>query len=308
MKSRKPNVIVIVPHDTGTSYGCYGNKDVQTPCIDKMAEEGAVFYNNFGTAPFCSPSRGSIITGKWPHVNGLMGLTNMGWDLPKENLTDAILFNKGGYDTILCGLQHEMKSSDDLGFETIIPTDTTFCADVTPKIVDFIKNRKSNRSFYLRTGFIEAHRVGKDNLWQPYKDRAPEVDEITVPDFLADTPRAREQHSQFYGSINAIDEAVGQICDALKESGLEDDTLIVYTTDHGIPFPKAKATLFDNGTNTVLIMKYPRLIKKNSKYDNLISNIDLLPTLLDLCGIDIPDDMNGKSFSPLLKNGDYEEN
>lgn len=308
-KHNRPNVIQIIVHDTGTSYGCYGNKYVKTPHIDKLADEGVLFEKNFSTAPFCSPSRGSIITGKWPHVNGLMGLTNMGWDLPASNATDAVLFKNGGYETILCGMQHEKQSTKELGFEKIIETDSSYCIDVAPKAVDFINNRNSDEdNFYMRIGFIEAHRIGEDNLWQPYKDRAPQPEDIKVPDFLNETPEGREQHSQFYGSISAIDDAVGRILDALRESGLEDKTIFVYTTDHGIPFPKAKSTLYDNGTNTVLIMKYPKLIKEGTRFNQLISNIDLLPTLLDICGIDIPSDINGKSFSSLFRNEDYIEN
>lgn len=307
--NKRPNIILIITHDTGTSYGCYGNKCVNTPHIDKLACEGALFENNFSTAPFCSPSRGSIITGKWPHVNGLMGLTNMGWNLPDDNATDATLFNNSGYETILCGLQHEKQLKIDLGFKKIIETQSNSCIDVTPKAVDFINNRNSDEGhFYMRIGFTEAHRIGTDNMWHQYEDRYPQPNDIKVPNYLNDTPEGRKQFSQFYGAISGIDDAVGQIQEALSNNGLDENTVFVYTTDHGIPFPKAKATLYDNGTKTIMIMKYPKLIKEATRYKQLISNIDLLPTLLEICHIRIPSDINGRSFASLFRNDEYIEN
>ena len=99
-----PNIIFIITHDTGTYFGCYG-KPVKTPNVDKLAQEGVLFTHHFSCAPQCTPSRGGILTGKIPHTNGLMGLTNMGWDLPEQETIPKLL-RTAGYSTHLVGLQH----------------------------------------------------------------------------------------------------------------------------------------------------------------------------------------------------------
>ena len=154
------NVLLIVVHDLGTRVGCYGETSVQTPALDGLAETGARFSQQFGTATYCSPSRGSIVTGKYPHVNGLMGLVNLGWDLPAHNCTLAKCLGEAGHETFLFGLQHEVKDAAVLGFQHVDPEKSRACDAVSARVVEFLRQRgPDDGPFYARVGFSEVHRV-----------------------------------------------------------------------------------------------------------------------------------------------------
>ncbi|MBN2153959.1 MAG: sulfatase-like hydrolase/transferase, partial [Candidatus Lokiarchaeota archaeon] len=115
MSAERPNILLMVTHDSGTRPGCYRGGG-HTPCIDALAAQGARLDKEFASAPQCSPSRGSILTGKLPHVNGLMGLTNKGWDLPASNRALPSLLNEAGYHTRLVGLQHVHRDRKAIGY------------------------------------------------------------------------------------------------------------------------------------------------------------------------------------------------
>jgi arylsulfatase A-like enzyme len=306
MSSDRPNILLIVPHDLGTHLGCYGRTGVDSPALDRLAREGVLFENHFCTAPYCSPSRGAILTGKHPHINGLMGLVNLGWDLPEGNATLAHLLRGAGYETLLFGTQHEVRDSARLDecFDRVSPREVPhFCQDVARDVVEFLEGRARDADgpFYARMGCFEVHRP-----WERYEPDA--LDRAAVPPFLEDTPGAREDFAMFHGAIRALDRAVGQILDALDRTGLADNTIVAFTTDHGIDFPRAKGTLYDPGIHTTLLMRWRGRLEPGRRVPEMISNVDLLPSLLDAAGIPTPAEVQGRSFWGLLKGGGYEPN
>ncbi len=127
--------------------------------------------------------------------------------------------------------------------------------------------------------------------------------EILIPPYLSNNEIVREDLSEFYGAIEGVDRCIGKIFEALEEFNLENNTLFIYTTDHGEAYPRAKCTLYDPGLKTLLLMSLPNssLFQQGTVYDQMISNIDLLPTLLDLIGAKIPKNIEGRSFLPLLQ-------
>jgi len=272
--AQRPNVLLIVVHDVGTRLGCHGETSVRTPALDDLAEEGVRFDRHFATACFCSPSRGSIITGKHPHVNGLMGLVNLNWDLPESNVTLAQMVGAAGYETYLFGLQHEATDARRLGFQHVSDRSVpSKCHTVAGLVTEFLRSRpRKAPPFYARVGFSEVHRP-----WSSYE--ADDPADVRVPGYLADTPGARQDVAMFHGSIRSMDAAVGAILAALDESGLRDDTIAVFTTDHGIAFPRAKATLYDPGINTTLLMRWPEGFPGGGVHRELLSNVDLEPIL-----------------------------
>ena len=205
----RPNILLIVVHDLGTRLGCYGKRAVESPNLDALADRGVRFVNHFATATFCSPSRGSIITGKYPHTSGLMGLVNLGWNLPEHNTSMAQLLAAGGYETFLFGLQHEVKDVAQLGFRHVPPCASRNCADVAPVVADFLKEWAGANAapFYARVGFFEVHRFGDG--YRQYQADAPDPGSIEVPPFLEDTPGAREDLAQFHVAIRQMDTGVG---------------------------------------------------------------------------------------------------
>ena len=301
VNSRRPNILLIIVHDLGTRLGCYGEGSVHTPALNNLAQEGARFDRHLATACFCSPSRGSIITGKHPHVNGLMGLVNLDWDLPDSNVTLAHMLGGAGYDTYLFGLQHEVKDAARLGFDHVSDRSrSNECHAVARLVNRFLRSHpKTAPPFYARVGFFEVHRP-----WEKYEPDDPA--HMRVPGYLADTPGARQDLAMFNGSIRSMDNAVGHILATLDQSGLRDDTLVVFTTDHGIAFPRAKATLYDPGIKTALLVRWPEALPAGRVHTELLSNVDLLPTLLEATGTRVPDDLSGRSFLGLLTGRGYE--
>jgi N-sulfoglucosamine sulfohydrolase len=309
---RKPNIILFITHDQGQFLGCYDSvqtpNSLSTPNLDQIANDGVKFINYFCTAPQCSPSRGSIMTSKYPHQNGLMGLVNRGWTLPLENKTLPMYLKENGYSTHLIGLQHESLNPSDLGYDTL--TERFFskkgveigflynCKLVEEECLKFFNNHKNNDApFFLNIGVEEVHRPFK--IWGD----PVEPESVKIPPFLPDNDIIRKELAEYYGAINRVDETIGKIIKMMQENGLTQNTLFIFTTDHGSPFPRTKCTLYDPGIKTILIMyQYGNNLFNGGKViDTLLSNIDLLPTLLELIGGEIPENIEGKSFLPILR-------
>ena len=309
---KKPNIILFITHDQGQFLGCYSSpqtpNSLETPNLDKIAKNGIRFTNYFCTAPQCSPSRGSIQTSLYPHQNGLMGLVDRGWSLPKEFKTMPMYLKELGYSTHLIGLNHESRYPSNLGFDTM--TERFFskrgrennflynCNLVEKESKKFLEDHKNNeKPFYVSIGVEEVHR--------PFKIWADPVDpnSLNVPPFLPDNEIVRKELSEFYGAINRVDLTIERIISMLEDTGLNENTLFIYTTDHGSPFPRAKCTLYDPGIETILLMHEPNsnMFSNGKVMNNLLSNVDLLPTLIDYIGGEIPKNIEGKSFLPLLK-------
>jgi len=302
----KPNIILFITHDQGQFLGCYNTpttpNSLQTPNLDKFAKGGVRFTNYFCTAPQCSPSRGSIQTSLYPHQNGLMGLVNRGWSLPSRNKTIPMYLRKAGYSTHLIGLQHEARDVKTLGYDSFSKRMKDYRYDTNRMFTEYEsfleKHKNDEKPFYLNIGTIEIHRPFV--IWSQTNHNCS----VKVPPFLPDNDKVRKDLSLFYGIINPVDEVIGKIIEFLEKTGLRENTLFIYTTDHGSPFPRAKCTLYDPGIKTLLIMNCPNqnLFNSEKVFDQMISNIDLLPTLLDFIGAEIPEKIEGRSFLPVLKD------
>ena len=304
----KPNILFMISHDTGRKLQSYGYQ-VETPELTKLAEEGMQFNQAFCAAPQCSPSRGSLLTGLYPHNNGLLGLAHLGFCIEPAHTTLPKELQKNGYETTLIGLSHEtinvappikdriFSSTYELGYDHFVAVPGDRAPNVAEEVIKFLHQHKNNteKPFYLNVGFFETHRSFDE--YHPYAD---DPSDVKVFDFLPDTKKVREDIALYNGSAKVLDQAIGKINATLKETGLNENTIVVYTTDHGVDFPKAKGALKNAGLETALIIVLPNGNQKNIKCDALLCNIDLLPTLLDLIEAEIPDNIDGKSFSKLL--------
>ena len=300
-----PNILLVITHDTGQHLHCYGHASVRTPNLDRLAAEGVRFDHYYCTAPQCSPSRGSIITGRFPHVNGLMGLVNRGWNLPNSEATIPLLLREAGYETRLFGFQHEKRDARDLGccYNWISRRgERPTVANIGPQVEAFLRERGSapaDAPFFAMVGFSETHR--------PFDGYgAAEPASVALPAYLPDDPDVRRDLAQFEGCVAAMDAGVGGILTALAESGLAEETLVIYTTDHGIAFPRAKCNLYDAGIETALLMRWPGGFAGGRVELALLSNVDLLPTLLEVAGAPPPANLDGRTFLGLLTGGEYQ--
>jgi arylsulfatase A-like enzyme len=298
----RSNILLVICHDLGRRLGCYGGP-VRSPNLDRAACDGVVFTNYFCTAAQCSPSRGSIITGRFPHRNGLMGLAHIGWELNDGENTLPMYLNQTGYSTHLFGLQHESADPSRLGYQHLHLHEGSGAARVAAaEVAAFLRHaaRTADTPFYACVGIGEPHR--------PYHRPgypADDPEQVQPLPYLPDRPGIRDDLAHLDGLISAVDEAISQILAALEETGLSGNTLFIFTTDHGIAMPRAKGTCYDPGIETALIMRLPGRFARGVQRGELLSNVDLLPTLLELAGCEIPRDLDGYSFLPLLTGGSY---
>ncbi len=292
-----PNVLVVVTHDTGRHISPYERR-VETPNLARLAAQGVVFDQAFCTAPQCSPSRASILTGQTPHTHGLVGLTHRGFRLNPgsyQRTLPALLAN-AGYSTYLFGFQHEAPDPRDLGYQNVVqePVEERFhCRTVTPRVVEFLA-RCPTQPFFAMVGFTETHR--------PFSPTDTPLTNVEVPPYLPDAPVVRRDVADLNEQVRRADAAIGQILDALEAAGLAENTLFIYTTDHGIAFPGAKGTMFDPGLEVSLLARGPAGFQGGRRLPGLVSNVDLYSTILDLCEVTRPDGAQGVSLLPMVQD------
>ncbi len=325
----RQNLLLITCHDLGRFLGCYGNETVQSPALDGLAAEGIRFTQAFCTAPQCSPSRAALFTGRYPHSNGVMGLTHaqFAWDLQPDERHLGQLLREAGYTTALAGVHHESRSGTAAEIAARCGMDTILAQHGMEELVPQLPGAEltaaalgwldrvgaGEQPWYLQIGYHEPHRVAaRARIEAGYMGfigdyLAPDAERgVAVPPYLQDTALAREELAELQGAVRALDMAVGRLLTGLRECGLEERTIVLFTTDHGLALPRAKCSLYDPGLETALILRAPgQGMVGGRTVDTLTSNVDLLPTLLDLLGVPIPEQVQGRSVAPALQGGAY---
>lgn len=299
--SSRPNIVMVIVHDLGQHLGCYG-AGLETPNLDRLAQQGIRFDNYFCTAAQCSPSRGSILTGKYPHRNGLVGLAHIGWELNADEKTLPMFLNEAGYDTYLFGGQHESADSSRLGYANI-PECGGNARETSQCFIEHLQQfAMADTPFYACLGFSEPHRP----YGQPgYNNDLP--DKVTLLPWLPDRPGIREDIGGLNGLVYEVDRCVGQVIAAIDAAGLKENTLLIFTTDHGTAMPRAKGTCYDSGGKTALLMHWPHHFEDGRVHGELLSNVDLMPTLCEIAQADSPEGIDGRSFLSLLEGKPYTE-
>ena len=279
-KRSRPNVLIFIADDAGARhFGCYGNRAIRTPRIDQLAAEGLTCDKAMLTTSQCSPSRISILTGKYPHTTGAEDLH---MPMPAAHTTVPGHLRKAGYFTGHMGKAHEGPDSDrqfdwyDKGldrFETFM----SFARD---------------KPFFLWVAFHDPHRPFDADALAVRHDPAS----IDIPPYMADTAETRDDLAHYYDEIGRMDGVVGKILDGLDARGLRDETLVIFLSDNGAPFPREKGTVYDAGVRTPLLFRWPGVVPESARNDGLMSVIDLAPTILEIAGLAVPGDMEGESI------------
>jgi N-sulfoglucosamine sulfohydrolase len=293
MSSDLPNILYLHSHDTGRFVQPYGHQ-VPTPNIQRLADQGVLFRKAFCAAPTCSASRACLLTGQYGHNNGMLGLAHRGWSLNdyRQHLVHPL--HEAGYHSVLIGEQHIAKRPDVIGFDQVIKIETTRVETVAPAAIEVL-SQPPPQPFFLSVGFFETHR---DFLNPPsLRDSLYSI----PPPNLPDTPDTRRDMAAYKASARSLDQGVGSVLEALDAQGLADNTLIVFTTDHGLAFPGSKATLFDRGLGVMLILRGPGGFAGGKVLDGLVSHIDVYPTLCEIAGIERPSFLQGTSLLPLVR-------
>jgi arylsulfatase A-like enzyme len=315
---KRPNIIIFHCHDLGQHLGCYGIPTVQTPATDAFAREGVLLRRSYCTAPSCSPSRASLLTGRFPHNNGVLGLchANFEWDLNGGEKHLAAVLRSAGYATCAIGVIHETRQSPlRWGYEKHVPHARAAQA-AEAAIGELERLQKSDKPFYLWIGTIEPHRLpiphepGQPPDDQGFPGPGLEPDDelgVHVPPYLKDTPPARKELAGLQGAVRHVDAQFGRVMAAVDRLGLRQNTLVIFTTDHGIAMPRAKCSLYEPGVSIACIVRYPQRPGWHGGivHEAMVSNIDVMPTLVELAGARLPDGVQGSSLAPLLDGGAY---
>jgi N-sulfoglucosamine sulfohydrolase len=286
-----PNILYLNSHDTGRYVQPYGVA-VPTPNIQWLADQGVMFRNAFCAAPSCSGSRAALLTGSYCHNNGMMGLAHRGFKLYDYDQHIVRTLRDAGYHTHLIGEQHVSATPDLLGYDVVYDVENTTVNSVAPAAIEALGGG-IQQPFFMSVGFFETHR----SFFAPssVRDRVYSL----PPPFLPDTPEIRQDVAAYKASARSLDHGVGSVLNALHETGLDRNTLVICTTDHGLAFPTAKASLLDRGIGVMMIMRGPGVPAGDAR-DELVSQIDVFPTICEIAGIDQPPWLQGTSLVDLM--------
>lgn len=305
-RAKRRNVILLVSDDQGLDLGCLGVA-VKTPNLDALAAQGTLFSHAYAAVSSCSPSRAVLYTGLYTHQNGMYGLAH---DVHNQGLRDGIetlprLLGKAGYATALVGKKHVRPESAfpydaELAPERSGIRDVALIADATELFLRGI----GDAPFFVTVGYSDPHRApvnfGNDRPWPRVEAIRYDPAAVTVPSHLPDLPAVRADLAQYYQSLSRLDDGIGMIRAALERTGHADDTLILFVSDNGRPFPGAKTNLYDPGLHLPLIVHAPGHAG-GTVNDAMASWIDIVPTVLDWTGTAGPTyPLPGRSLLPLL--------
>ena len=304
---QKPNILLIVSEDNGPDLGCYGVEEVNTPHLDQLASEGILFRNAFVTYSVCSPSRGTIYSGLYPHQNGQIGLATHNFSMYPDIITLPVYLKEAGYRTGCIGKIH-------VNPESAVPWDfrpggllngANFGKKKMPlyaeKAGEFINS--SDSLFFLMVNYPDAH-YPLQAIVEGLPSELVNVEDVdeALPYVGANSERLRLFTANYYNCMNRLDESVGMLLDVLEKSGKEENTLVIYLGDHGAQFSRGKCSNYEGALKVPFTIKWPDVVAENMETDKLISSIDLMPTILDAAGVDIPDYLPGLSLKAFYQD------
>ena len=340
-QANRPNIIILLADDLGWGdLACYGNENIRTPALDKLSAEGILFTDAYSSAPMCSPSRAGLLTGRNPGRAGIYDwiAPDSSHYLKKDEVTISRLLNEDGYQTAICGKWHlngtmgvsDQSQPDDHGFDYSFATQfssnhlapTGFyrngeklyrqnngysCDIVTNDAINWLKNSWDGESpFFQFVSFHEVH--------EPI---------ASPPDLLVEYSDAGKK-MVYYANVANLDRAIGKYLSAIEEMGLKENTIVIFTSDNGpAPWSKGyfersygetgglkgrKRYLWEGGIRVPCLIRWPATIPAGQINDVPVSNVDFLPTLAGICGIDIPVDLHidGSDISPLLTGKEFD--
>lgn len=286
----RPNILFLIADDWSYGHaGIYGDRVVKTPNIDAVGKEGAVFYNAFTASPSCTPARAAILTGRFPHE--LEAGASLWGYLPKKYENYSTILEQAGYHVGLTGKGWGPGNFQAGGYEHN-PAGKPY-----RDFRLFMDEKPAGKPFSFWFGSQNPHR--------PYEPGSGEASgmnagQVSVPGWLPDTPEVRRDILDYYLEVEHFDRQVGEIIALLREKGEYENTLIIITSDNGMPFPGAKATLYDPGTKIPLIISMTGTIEP-MEVRQFVSLTDLAPTILELAGEKLPQEITGSTLWPLLK-------
>ena len=313
--SAPPNVVMIVADDMAwDDCGAFGHPTIRTPNIDQLARNGLRFENAFLTISSCSPSRCSILTGLYPHNTDAEELH---WPLPSSKSIFVEALRNAGYWTGAAGKWHlgnamrdrfdVIREVDTSGFQ--LPTNSqgkrgqfaeTSHGDARSGCADWVRllqQRPTDQPFFVWLAAVDPHRPYSENIVpQPHRPS-----DVRLPPYHPDTPDVRKDYTLYYDEIHRLDDYVGKVVAELKRQNVDQNTMLIFFSDNGRPFPRDKTTIYDSGIKTPLIISWPSTVPAGESTKSLVSSVDFASTICDIAGLGsrfAPSP--GKSFRPVL--------
>ena len=296
------NVLLITADDLGKQLSCYGDDIIETPNIDKLAKSGVLFENAYVTQASCSSSRSSILTGTYPHINGQIGLAHRGFQMNRAYPNLPAILKDEGYQTGIIGKLHVQP-------ENIFPFDFDFknykeARDVelvAKRTEEFIKS-SGDKPFFLYLNYSDPH-VPFYREFEGHPLSPVNADDVHAFRFQGvDCERELQRIADFYSCIRRLDEGIGLVMDRLNKLGVLENTLIFFVGDHGAPFARGKAACYEASVGIPFLVSCPNSIGSGRTSDELVSTIDILPTVLKAIDRKIPGIVQGKSLWRHLHN------
>jgi uncharacterized sulfatase len=286
---RPPDIVVYLADDLSVAdVSSYGGTNIKTSAIDQLAADGMAFDRAFVASPSCAVSRAALLTGLMPARNG----AEENHSYPHEDvLRLPAILSELGYQTAAFGKVAHLRSAPDYHFDVYDLKQNIPELQVTVK--DFLENRTDQRPLALFVGVSDPHVP-----WPSESTVDPES--MSMPPQLLDTPRTRVQRSRYLQEVKNLDAYLGEVRE-LTEKHLSSDTVFVFSSDHGAQFPFGKWTLYDEGIRVPLIVTRPGKIDAGTRTDAMVSWVDIFPTLIDIGGGEVPANLDGRSFAPVLR-------
>ena len=287
-----------------------------TPNLDQLQSEGAVLTNSHVTIALCQPSRSVLMTGKYPHRNGARGFE----PISPSIVTLTQLLHENGYYNGIIGKENHIAPREKFFWDLYQHTyddkhsfgrDPQFYGRYASEF--FQQADKEGKPFFLMANSHDPHRpfAGSDGELELFGRHTTasytySPEDVVVPPFLPDLPDIREELAQYLTSVHRADETVGAILNALDAAGHRDDTMVLFLSDNGMSMPFCKANCYLNSTKSPYVIRWPGAVQPGTKLEALTASIDYMPTILEIAGIPIPEDIDGTSLCPLL-TGQKEE-
>jgi len=300
------NVVIMVTDDQGLQVGCYGDPVIKTPNIDRLASEGTRFNYAYCTTSSCSASRSVILTGLYNHYNGQYGHQHKFHNFHTHRWVRSLprLLRDAGYKIFLTGKYH-VQPKENYPFDEYGKADARHTVNMAIAAEQFIRKYEGHPFLILycpadphrsNVGFANGPRDGiKSIKYDPAK--------IPMPPYLPDVPEIRADLAEYYESISRADQGVGRLMQALKNTGHYDDTLILFLSDNGPPYPMAKTNLYEYGARLPLVVRSPDQQKRGVVTNAMVTWADITPTVLEYAGVQPAKrhGVHGRSFLSVLE-------
>jgi len=311
-QSKRPNVLFCISDDQSYPHASvYGATWLKTPAFDRIAREGALFHNAFVSTPSCCPSRGSVLAGQdfyrlreasmnhtiWPRENDIplytdllaaagyhVGYTGKGW-------APGVWQNSGRTHSPTGPVYNDARLTP--------PGDGIADFDYAANFETFLCDKNEGQPFCFWAGWVEPHRIFEDGIGKRHGKKPKQME---VPEFFPDSPEVRSDVADYAFEIEYYDSHLGRMLQLLEDRGELDDTIIVCTSDNGMAFPRAKATLYDFGARMPFAVRWGNQVEPGRVIQDFVSFADLAPTFLEAAGESVPAEMTGRSLMPVLKS------